>query len=94
MAERLVRKGFRVVVVEQTETPDQLQERIKRTKTKDRVVMREKVAVLSKGLLVDMDMLEVPAAPRTLARPASMQARPLGATPAAPPSRVLMRADH
>ena len=45
-AERLVRRGFRVVVVEQTETPEMLAERKRRDKSvKDKVVRREAVAV-------------------------------------------------
>lgn len=44
-AETLVRKGFRLVVVEQTETPDQLAERNRASSgPKDKVVMREKVS--------------------------------------------------
>lgn len=45
-AERLVRRGFRVVVVEQTETPEMLAERKRKDKSvKDKVVRREAVAV-------------------------------------------------
>jgi len=45
-AERLVRRGFRVVVVEQTETPEMLAERKRNDKSvKDKVVRREAVAV-------------------------------------------------
>lgn len=61
-AERLARKGFRVVVIEQTETPEMLAERNKllgqQGKKKARVVNREKVAVLTKGTLVDSTMVE------------------------------------
>ena len=57
-AERLARAGHRVVVVEQTETPAQLAERRAKTKTKDTVVNREKVAVLTRGTLVDTAMCE------------------------------------
>ncbi|KAK3233260.1 hypothetical protein CYMTET_56430 [Cymbomonas tetramitiformis] len=57
-AERLVRRGFRVVVVEQVETPDMLAARkAKDSKCKDKVVRREKVAGLSLGTLTDYDML-------------------------------------
>ncbi|CAG9467722.1 unnamed protein product [Pedinophyceae sp. YPF-701] len=59
-AEMLVRAGYRVVVVEQTETPQQLAERNDRrpkgTK-KDTVVRREAVAVLTRGTLYDPEML-------------------------------------
>lgn len=39
-AEMLINKGFKVARVEQTETPDQLAERAKREKVKDKVVRR------------------------------------------------------
>ena len=58
-AERLARAGHRVVVVEQTETPAQLAERKAADKSvKDSVVMREKVAVLTRGTLVDTGMTD------------------------------------
>ena len=58
-AERLARAGHRVVVVEQTETPAQLAARKARDKSvKDNVVMREKVAVLTRGTLVDAGMTD------------------------------------
>lgn len=61
MAEALARAGHRVVVIEQTETPDQLRlrnEERKRNKQKaESVVRREKVAVLSKGTLMDAQMV-------------------------------------
>jgi len=58
-AERLARAGHRVVVVEQTETPAQLAERKARDKSvKDNVVTREKVAVLTRGTLVDTGMTD------------------------------------
>ena len=57
-AERLARAGHRVVIVEQTETPAQLAERKAAGKTRDNVVMREKVAVLTRGTLVDPEMCE------------------------------------
>ncbi|KAK9807187.1 hypothetical protein WJX73_005617 [Symbiochloris irregularis] len=60
-AERLARAGLRVVVIEQTETPDQLklrnEERRARGQTKVNVVNRELVAVLTQGTLSDPDML-------------------------------------
>ena len=57
-AERLARAGHRVVVVEQVETPAQLAERRAAGKTKDSVVAREKVGILTKGTLVDVGMCE------------------------------------
>ncbi|KAH9551678.1 hypothetical protein CY35_09G025900 [Sphagnum magellanicum] len=62
-AEKLARKGHRVLVVEQTETPDQLERRRKETGSKDKVVMREVCAVITKGTLVDGDMVAVSSAP-------------------------------
>eukprot|EP00899_Mesostigma_viride_P023184 jgi/Mesvir1/404/Mv11296-RA.1 len=57
-AEILARKGYRVLVVEQTETPQQLEERNRASGgSKDKVVRREVVAALTKGTLVDGDML-------------------------------------
>eukprot|EP00798_Chlamydomonas_sp_ICE-L_P022858 gene22858-30031_t len=62
MAEGLARAGYRVVVVEQTETPDQLAERNaelkKRGQKLDKVVTREKVAVLTKGTMIDAEMVQ------------------------------------
>lgn len=55
--EKLVRKGYRVLVVEQTETPDQLEQRRKETGSKDKVVKREVCAVVTKGTLTDGEML-------------------------------------
>ncbi|KAG7553277.1 DNA mismatch repair protein MutS core domain superfamily [Arabidopsis thaliana x Arabidopsis arenosa] len=55
--EKLVRKGYRVLVVEQTETPDQLEQRRKETGSKDKVVKREICAVVTKGTLTDGEML-------------------------------------
>ena len=56
-ADRLVQRGFRVDVVEQVETPEQLKERNEERKRKgqkkDNVVMRQKVCVLTKGTLVE-----------------------------------------
>ena len=60
MAERLARAGYRIVVVEQTETPEALakrnEERRRSGLKKDTVVRREKVAVLSKSTLSDPEM--------------------------------------
>jgi DNA mismatch repair protein MSH6 len=60
MASRLARAGHRVVVIEQTETPDQLavrnEQRRKEGLKKDSVVRREKVAVLSCGTLTEAEM--------------------------------------
>ncbi|KAL3648107.1 hypothetical protein CASFOL_009075 [Castilleja foliolosa] len=55
--ERLARKGYRVLVVEQTETPDQLEVRRRETGTKDKVVKREICAVVTKGTLTEGEML-------------------------------------
>ncbi|XP_010456087.1 PREDICTED: DNA mismatch repair protein MSH6 [Camelina sativa] len=55
--EKLVRKGYRVLVVEQTETPDQLEQRRKEKGSKDKVVKREICAVVTKGTLTDGEML-------------------------------------
>ncbi|CAM6117172.1 unnamed protein product [Calypogeia fissa] len=57
-AEKLARKGYRVLVVEQTETPDQLEQRKRETGAKDKVVRREVCAILTKGTIVDGEMLE------------------------------------
>ena len=61
-AERLVQKGFRVEVVEQVETPEQLaarnELRKKKGQKKDTVVRREKVAVLTRGTIIDDIMLD------------------------------------
>ncbi|PNW83581.1 hypothetical protein CHLRE_05g235750v5 [Chlamydomonas reinhardtii] len=61
MAEGLARAGYRVVVVEQTETPEMLakrnEERKKRGMKTCNVVDRQKVAVLSRGTLVDAAMV-------------------------------------
>ncbi|QDZ20730.1 DNA mismatch repair protein MSH6 [Chloropicon primus] len=60
-AEKLARKGYKIVVVEQTETPEQLAERNRKRKAKGQkvatVVNREKVAVLSPGTLFDYEMV-------------------------------------
>ena len=61
MAERLARAGHRVVVIEQTETPDALakrnEERKRQGLKKDNVVRREKIAVLTRGTLTDAEMM-------------------------------------
>ncbi|KAK8958386.1 DNA mismatch repair protein MSH6 [Platanthera guangdongensis] len=70
--EKLARKGYRVLVVEQTETPEQLELRRKEMGTKDkasigclfcvcspRVVKREICAVVSKGTLIEGEALLV-----------------------------------
>ncbi|KAF8090136.1 hypothetical protein N665_0485s0011 [Sinapis alba] len=55
--EKLVQKGYRVLVVEQTETPDQLERRRKEKGSKDKVVKREICAVVTRGTLTDGEML-------------------------------------
>ncbi|KAH0467039.1 hypothetical protein IEQ34_004277 [Dendrobium chrysotoxum] len=55
--EKLAMKGYRVLVVEQTETPDQLELRRKEMGTKDKVVKREICAVVTKGTLVEGETL-------------------------------------
>ncbi|KAK8540982.1 hypothetical protein V6N13_061030 [Hibiscus sabdariffa] len=55
--EKLARKGYRVLVVEQTETPEQLDLRRKEKGAKDKVVKREICAVVTKGTLTDGEML-------------------------------------
>uniref|UniRef100_A0A803M7J7 DNA mismatch repair protein n=1 Tax=Chenopodium quinoa TaxID=63459 RepID=A0A803M7J7_CHEQI len=55
--EKLARKGYRVLVVEQTETPDQLDMRRKEEGSKDKVVKREICAVVTKGTLTEGEML-------------------------------------
>ena len=60
-AETLARKGHRVMVIEQVETPDQLKARNSakpRGQPKEKVVRREKCALLSAGTIVDQEMLE------------------------------------
>ncbi|BAT86257.1 DNA mismatch repair protein [Vigna angularis] len=56
-AEKLARKGYRVLVVEQTETPEQLELRRKEKGSKDKVVRREICAVVTKGTLTDGELL-------------------------------------
>ncbi|KAF5455366.1 hypothetical protein F2P56_024955 [Juglans regia] len=55
--EKLARKGYRVLVVEQTETPEQLELRRKEKGSKDKVVKREVCAVVTKGTLTEGEML-------------------------------------
>ncbi|XXG53994.1 hypothetical protein AAC387_Pa03g1985 [Persea americana] len=57
--EKLARKGYRVLVVEQTETPEQLELRRKETGSKDKVVKREICAVVTKGTLIEGEMLSL-----------------------------------
>ncbi|KAF6259292.1 muts domain V-domain-containing protein [Scenedesmus sp. NREL 46B-D3] len=60
MAEQLARAGYRVVVVEQTETPEQLRLRNSARKPGQKaasVVQRQAVAVLSRGTLMDPEMV-------------------------------------
>ncbi|XP_047334362.1 DNA mismatch repair protein MSH6-like [Impatiens glandulifera] len=55
--EKLAQKGYRVLVVEQTETPEQLEIRRKEQGVKDKVVKREICAVVSKGTLTEGEIL-------------------------------------
>ncbi|CAL9753886.1 unnamed protein product [Musa acuminata subsp. burmannicoides] len=55
--ERLTRKGYRVLVVEQTETPEQLEIRRKEMGSKDKVVKREICAVVTQGTLMEGESL-------------------------------------
>ncbi|XBH92070.1 hypothetical protein VPH35_083283 [Triticum aestivum] len=55
--EKLAQKGYRVLVVEQTETPDQLELRRRETGTKDKVVRREICAMVTKGTLTEGESL-------------------------------------
>ncbi|KAB2074227.1 hypothetical protein ES319_A07G139500v1 [Gossypium barbadense] len=55
--EKLARKGYRVLVVEQMETPEQLELRRKEKGAKDKVVKREICAVVTRGTLTDGEML-------------------------------------
>ncbi|KAL1312736.1 hypothetical protein HN51_039337 [Arachis hypogaea] len=54
--EKLARKGYRVLVIEQTETPVQLELR-RKNGSKDKVVRREICAVVTKGTLTDGELL-------------------------------------
>ncbi|CAL1379465.1 unnamed protein product [Linum trigynum] len=55
--EKLARKGYRVLVVEQTETPEQLELRRKEKGSKDKVVKREVCAVVTRGTLTEGELL-------------------------------------
>ncbi|URE02376.1 DNA mismatch repair protein [Musa troglodytarum] len=55
--ERLTRKGYRVLVVEQTETPEQLEIRRKEMGSKDKVVKREICAMVTQGTLMEGESL-------------------------------------
>ncbi|KAJ4730458.1 DNA mismatch repair protein MutS [Rhynchospora pubera] len=55
--DKLARKGYRVLVVEQTETPEQLEIRRKEMGSKVKVVKREICAVVTKGTLTDGESL-------------------------------------
>ncbi|XP_065860345.1 DNA mismatch repair protein MSH6 [Euphorbia lathyris] len=57
--EKLARKGYRVLVIEQTETPEQLElrNRHKKSSDKDKVVKREICAVVTKGTLTEGELL-------------------------------------
>ncbi|KAL5560992.1 hypothetical protein UlMin_030739 [Ulmus minor] len=56
--EKLATKGYRVLVVEQTETPEQLELRRKEKGSKDKVVKREICAVVTKGTLTEGEILK------------------------------------
>ncbi|KAM0952719.1 putative DNA mismatch repair protein MutS/MSH [Dioscorea sansibarensis] len=55
--EKLARKGYRVLVIEQTETPEQLELRRKEMGSKDKVVKREICAMVTKGTLTEGELL-------------------------------------
>ncbi|KAF5181247.1 Dna mismatch repair protein muts [Thalictrum thalictroides] len=55
--EKLAKKGYRVLVVEQTETPEQLEIRRKEKGSKDKVVKREVCAVITKGTLTEGEII-------------------------------------
>ncbi|KAG9457908.1 hypothetical protein H6P81_002416 [Aristolochia fimbriata] len=57
--EKLAKKGYRVLVVEQTETPEQLEVRRKEMGSKDKVVRREICAVITKGTLTDGEIVSM-----------------------------------
>lgn len=60
MASMLAEKGYKVVVIEQTERPNELMHGSQRQgkKSTSKVKTREKVAVITKGTLRDADMME------------------------------------
>ncbi|CAD7704171.1 unnamed protein product [Ostreobium quekettii] len=80
MAESLARVGYKVVVVEQTETPDQLKLRNEKLramgKQQAKVVRREKVAVLTKGTLRDAEMVQAHPDPAYLMSVIEMEKSP------------------
>ncbi|KAL5205010.1 hypothetical protein ABZP36_009881 [Zizania latifolia] len=49
--EKLAKKGYRVLVVEKTETPEQLEHRHKKPSVKDKVVRQKICAMVTKGTL-------------------------------------------
>ncbi|KAK1281168.1 DNA mismatch repair protein MSH6 [Acorus gramineus] len=55
--EKLAKKGYRVLVIEQTETPEQLDLRRKEMGSKDKVVKREICAVVTRGTLTEGELL-------------------------------------
>lgn len=59
-AETLVNRGFKIGRVEQMETPNELKERNQSTGSKSKVVNRELCSVLTKGTLVDSNMIGHP----------------------------------
>ncbi|XP_073263557.1 DNA mismatch repair protein MSH6-like [Populus alba] len=72
--EKLARKGYRVLVVEQTETPEQLELRRKEKGSKDKVVKREICAVITKGTLTEGELFSAnPDASYLMALTASRQ---------------------
>ncbi|KAK9747622.1 hypothetical protein RND81_02G003800 [Saponaria officinalis] len=54
--EKLAKKGYRVLVVEQTETPGQLEIRNQKEGSKDKVVKREICGVVTKGTLTEGEL--------------------------------------
>lgn len=56
-AGKLAKMGYRVLVVEQVETPGQLEERNMKSGTKDKVVKREICGVITKGIITEGEML-------------------------------------
>ncbi|MCO5583206.1 hypothetical protein L7F22_037114 [Adiantum nelumboides] len=56
-ASKLARMGYRVLVVEQVETPGQLEQRNLKSGTKDKVVKREVCGIITKGTIMEAGML-------------------------------------
>ncbi|KAI5077327.1 hypothetical protein GOP47_0007151 [Adiantum capillus-veneris] len=56
-AGKLARMGYRVLVVEQVETPGQLEQRNLNSGTKDKVVKREVCGIITKGTIMEAEML-------------------------------------